>query len=178
MQGRLQESLTEGKRAAELDPLSPPILLDLILAVTWDGKYQPATELADKAAELNPTFFFTSFMKGSIHLETGNANAAIPELQRANTGDSPPWSEAWLGYAYGASGDRPSAMAVIEEMNRKSLHGYVSQFNLALVYLGMGDRERAMDCLEQAYSAHSVWLSLIKMDHISILCEKRRASLR
>jgi hypothetical protein len=41
---------------------------------------------------------------------------------------------------------------------RKSLHGYVSRFNLALVYLGTGDRERAMDCLEQAYSAHSVWL--------------------
>jgi hypothetical protein len=51
-------------------------------------------------------------------------------------------------------------------MNRKSQHGYVSQFNLALVYLGVGDRERAMDCLEQAYSAHSVWLSLIKMDRI------------
>jgi hypothetical protein len=57
-------------------------------------------------------------------------------------------------------------MAVIEEMNRKSLHGYVSRFNLALVYLGMGDHERAMDCLEQAYSAHSMWLSLLKMDRI------------
>jgi len=34
------------------------------------------------------------------------------------------------------------------------------------VYLGIGNRERAMDCLEQAYSAHSVWLSLLKMDRI------------
>jgi hypothetical protein len=57
-------------------------------------------------------------------------------------------------------------MAVIEEMNRKSLDGYVPRFNLALVYLGLGERERAVDCLEQAYSAHSIWLSLLNMDHI------------
>jgi TolB-like protein len=101
MQGRLQESVAEGKRAAELDPLSPSILLDHILAVAWDGKYQVAMELADKAAELDPTFFFTPFMKGWIHLETGNVTAAIPELQRANTGDSPPWSEAWRVCVWG-----------------------------------------------------------------------------
>jgi adenylate cyclase len=166
MQGRLQESLAEGKRAVELDPLSPSILLDHILAVAWDGKYQVAMDLADKAAELDPTFFFTPFMKGWIHLETGSANAAIPELRQANTSNSPPWTEAWLGYAYGASGDRPAAIATIEEMNRKSLHGYVPQFNLALMYLGMGDYERAVDCLEQAYSEHSMWLALLKMDRI------------
>ena len=45
-------------------------------------------------------------------------------------------------------------MAVIEELNRKSLHGYVPPLNLAKVYLGMGDSGRAMDYLEQAYSAH------------------------
>jgi adenylate cyclase len=165
MQGRLQESLAEGKRAAELDPLSPQFLLDLIFPLAWDGKYQAAMEAADKAAELDPTLF-THVGKGWIHLWAGNVTAAIAELQRADTSDSPPWSEAWLGYAYGASGDRTAAIAVIEEMNRKSLHGYLPPFNLAIVYLGMGDYERAMDYLEHAYSAHNMWLVLLKMDRM------------
>jgi tetratricopeptide (TPR) repeat protein len=163
MQGRLQKSLAEGKRAAELDPLSPQFLLDLIFPLAWDGKYQAAMEVADKAAELDPTLF-THVGKGWIHLWAGNVTAAIAELQRADTSDSPPWSEALLGYAYGASGDRTAATAIIEEMNRKSLHGYVPPFNLAIVYLGMGDSERAMDYLEHAYSAHNMWLALLKMD--------------
>jgi adenylate cyclase len=57
-------------------------------------------------------------------------------------------------------------MAVIEELNRKSLHGYVPPFNVAIVYLGMGDSGRAMDYLEQAYSAHSQSLCWLKMDRI------------
>src|SRR5262249_6217449 len=122
MQGRLQEAQAEGKRAAELDPLSPQILIDLTVPVAWDDKYQAAMQLADKAAELDPTFFFTHFAKGWINLEAGNVTAAIPELQKAaDTSDSPPWSEAWLLYAYGASGDRSAVMVAIKEMNRKSL---------------------------------------------------------
>ena len=60
----------------------PKSCLTLYYAVAWEGKYQVAMELADRAAELDPTFFFTPFMKGWIHLETGNVTAAIPELQR------------------------------------------------------------------------------------------------
>jgi TolB-like protein/class 3 adenylate cyclase len=165
-QGRLRESLAEGKRAAELDPLSPQILLNRVFALAWDGKYQAALELVDKAAQLDPASVMTHWGNGWIHLATGNITAAIPELQRAHTSDSPAWSEAWLGYAYGASGDRAAAMAVIEEMNRNALHGYVPPFNLAIVYLGMGDHERALDYLEHAYSAHSQWLVWLKMDRI------------
>ena len=57
-------------------------------------------------------------------------------------------------------------MAVIEELNRKSLHGYVPPFSVAIVYLGMGDSGRAMDYLEQAYSAHAQSLCWLKMDRI------------
>ena len=57
-------------------------------------------------------------------------------------------------------------MAVIEELNRKSLHGYVPPLNLAKVYLGMGDSGRAMDYLEKAYSAHSQLLCWLKMERM------------
>ena len=57
LQGRLDEAVAEGKRAAELDPLSPDILDDAIYALAWQGKYQAAMDLANRALDLDPVFF-------------------------------------------------------------------------------------------------------------------------
>ena len=64
LQGRLDEAVAEGKRAAELDPLSPLILVDSIWALTWQGKYQASMELANRALDLDPTFFILILRKG------------------------------------------------------------------------------------------------------------------
>ncbi len=166
LQGRLDEAVTEGKRATELDPLSPQITADVASALAWQGNYQAAIGVTNRALELDPTYFQPHFTIGWIDIEAGKTRDAIPELQRANTPESPGWVAAWLGYAYGISGDRAKAHAIIDELNRKSLHGYVPPFNLAIVYLGMGDRERALDGLEKAYAAHSQFLAWLKMDRI------------
>ena len=57
-------------------------------------------------------------------------------------------------------------MAQIEAMKQESLRGYVPPFNLAIVCLGLGDRGRALDYLEQAYAADSQWLCWLKQDRI------------
>jgi len=166
LQGRLDEGLAEGKRAIELDPLSPEITIDAATALAWQGKYEAAKQQARKASDLDPTFFFPHFTAGWIDIEAGKISDAIPELQKANAMDSPAWVAAWLGYAYGASGDRSHAMAAIEEQNKRSLHGYIQPWNLAIIYLGLGDRQRALDGLEKAYAAHSEWMGWLKMDRI------------
>ncbi|HZW50540.1 MAG TPA: hypothetical protein VFF05_01645, partial [Rudaea sp.] len=80
--------------------------------------------------------------------------------------DSPPFVNAWLGYAYAASGDRAHALAIIDEMNKNSLRGYVPPFNLAIVHLGLGDRALALDYLEKADAADSQWLIYLGGDRI------------
>ena len=166
LEGRLDEAVAEGKRAAELDPLSPQILVDSIFALTWQGKYQAAMDLVNRALDLDRTLFYSHWGLGWINIAAGKVDAAVSELQKAVAIGSPPWAAALLGYAYGKTGNRAGAMAVIEELNRKSLHGYAPPFAVAIVYLGMGDSGRAMDYLEQAYSAHSQSLCFLKMDRI------------
>ena len=56
--GRFDEAIAEGQRAVALDPLSPSILDDLATTLLYAGKTATALELARKAAELDPTFFF------------------------------------------------------------------------------------------------------------------------
>ncbi len=55
-------------------------------------------------------------------------------------------------------------MAEAEDLKKTSLRGEVTAFNQALVALGLGDRARALDFLEQAYATDSQWLGWLKLD--------------
>ncbi len=164
-QGRFAEAIAEGKRAAELDPLSPQIPLDASIAFGFKRDWEAARALTRRAADLDPTYFFAPFEDGWLDIQAGKVKDAIPELQKAKAMESPAFVSAWLAYAYGAYGDRARAAAEAEELKKKSLRGVVTAFNQALVSLGVGDRARAMDHLEQAYAADSQWLGWLKYDH-------------
>ncbi len=165
-QGRFDESIAEGRRAVELDPLDPAIAIDNTMALVGQGQFQKAQDEALRGAELDPTFFFPQMQFGWFDLQQGNARAAVPKLEKAAAMEAPPFVMAYLGYAYGAAGDKAKALATIEEIKKKSVHGYVAPFNLAIVHLGLGDLERAMDLLEQASAADSQWMMYLKIDRI------------
>jgi tetratricopeptide (TPR) repeat protein len=103
--------MEEGKRASELDPLSPQIPIDNLLGTAWQGKYQAAKGEARKASELDPAYFMPHWAYGWIDIQAGKFRDAIPELQKAKAMDAPTFVGAWLGYAYGGSGDRTRALA-------------------------------------------------------------------
>ena len=135
-------------------------------------------EQANRALDLDQTFFFPHFAYGWIDIDAGKINDAIPELRKADMMESPPFVAGWLGYAYGATGDRVSAMAMIEELNHKSLHGYVPPFNLAHRLSRYGRQRRALDYLEQAYQRTPSGYAGSRWIVFSILCAKSHASSR
>jgi tetratricopeptide (TPR) repeat protein len=136
------------------------------MAFAWQGKFQEAKGLARKAANLDPTYFFPPFMEGWMEIQAGSVKDAIPLFQKAIALGSPPFVAAWLGYAYGVTGDRARAMAALDELKKTSLKGYIPPFNLAIVHLGLGDRARALDYLEQAYDNNSQWMPYLRGDRI------------
>ena len=164
--GRFDEALVEGERAIALDPLSPSILDDQATNLIYAGKGAEARRLTQRAAELDPTFFFPATSEGILALQGGNFSEAIGKFARARTLDAPPFVSGLLGYAYGMSGERARAMATLGELEKMSAGGIVAPFNLALVYLGLGDRARAIDYLEQAYAGSSELLVWLKIDRI------------
>jgi len=164
-QGRYEESIAETRLAAELDPLNPQILIDGIFAFAWQGDYEAAKEMAKRAEDLDPTYFFPEFSYGWIDIQAGKIEDAIPHLQRSKTMGAPAFVSAWLAYAYGASGDRDSALAEVEDLTAMSLDGNVTPFDSALVAIGLGDYPRAVSLLEQAYALDSQWLGWLKNDY-------------
>jgi tetratricopeptide (TPR) repeat protein len=154
------------KRASELDPLSAGITSDVGLPLTFQAKYEAAKEQARKALELDPNFYIAHWNLGWTDIEAGKFSAAIPEMEQARVTDSPPFV-GWLGYAYAAAGERAKAEAMIAELNQMSSRRFVSPFCTAIIYLGLGDKERALDRLENAYEVRSQWLpDLLKVDRV------------
>ncbi|MEP6509781.1 MAG: hypothetical protein ABJC63_16255, partial [Gemmatimonadales bacterium] len=164
--GRFDESIAESRLAAELDPLSPQVLIDASMAPLFEKNFAAAKGLARKAGELDPTYFFPVMIEGWTFLEAGKFSEAVPFLKKATTMGAPPFVTAYLAYAEGAAGNRTSALADLEALRNMSKSGQVLPFNLALVYLGLGDHKRALDNLERALSADSQMMPWLGRDHM------------
>jgi tetratricopeptide (TPR) repeat protein len=164
--GRFAESQAQSTRAAELDPLSPQVLIDATIGLVFQKNVAAIKELARKVTELDPTYFFAPMVEGWALLDAGYYGDAIPFLKKATTMDAPPFVTAYLAYAYGSAGQRDSAMAELAKLKQMSNGGEVLPFNLALVYLGLGDKVKALDNLERALAADSQFMAWIGQDHI------------
>jgi serine/threonine-protein kinase len=162
--GRLDEAAAEGRLAAELDPLSPQVLIDATMSPLFRKDVNGARALVAKAADLDSTFFFPVVVDGWIDIEVGKFREAVPLLRKATTMGAPPFVTAYLAFALGASGDRAGAMQALDSLKKMSPDGKVLPFNLALVYLGIGDHARALDNLEKAFDADSQLLAWLGQD--------------
>ncbi|MBA2457500.1 MAG: hypothetical protein H0V43_00935, partial [Gemmatimonadales bacterium] len=69
---------------------------------------------------------------------------------------------AQLGQAYALAGKIEQARQVLHQLEQLSQERYVSPYHLAYVYTGLGEQDRAMDCLERAYDERAGSLYGIK----------------
>jgi Tfp pilus assembly protein PilF len=162
-QGRFDESLSEIRRASELDPLSAEITSDVALPLMFQAEYEAAKQQCRMALDVHPSFFLAQFYLGWIDIEAGHYSKATAELEKARGMESQPIVVAFLGYAYALSGKRAKAQSMIAELDRMSSQRFVSPIWTAMIYLGLGNKGRALDGLEKAYEARSQWLSFLKV---------------
>jgi serine/threonine-protein kinase len=166
LQGRFDEATAEMKRGIELDPLSLMNTLDASLPLSLQGKREAAVEQCRKALDLDSNFIFARWVIGQTNAENGHPTEAIAEFEQIRGLLPRPFLLGWLGYAYAASGDRNNALKTIAELNRLASNGYVSPFYVAIVHLGLGDKDQALAGLAKAYEVRSQWLIWLKVDRI------------
>ena len=142
--GRFDEASREIQRAQELDPLSPVINVNVGFVLYYEGHYDQAIAAYRSAPELNPNFPLAHRFLGFAYLMKQMDSEAIAEFQtiRASVGNIP-YGLGGLGYAYGLSGRVNEARKVLDELTGFLKQGYEVQYDIALVYHALGDRERS-----------------------------------
>jgi TolB-like protein/DNA-binding winged helix-turn-helix (wHTH) protein len=161
---RHDEAHVELTRAAELDPVSLTINYDFGLHFARTGDYEQAIVRLKKAIDLDPTSGFVHHVLGELYVQRGMRAGAIAELHRAIelSGNVPHFVSA-LACVRAQSGDRRAAEQALRELKAQAGRSYVSPHELALLYTGLGDRDRALDHLERAYQERDPWLSIIRV---------------
>ena len=70
--------------------------------------------------------------------------------------------ECYLGYAYAMSGKHREALALLQKLMTTT--EYVSPAELAILHVGLGNKEEAVDLLGKAYEAHDLQLRHLDVD--------------
>src|SRR5207248_1813462 len=106
---------------------------------------------------------FNYYWLGVSYAMKGMYPEAIAAYQKFSSLEGETTSEQiYLGYTYAMSGQREKALAILK--NLKTTKEYVSPAELAILYTGLGDKERVFQELERAYGAHDLQMQYLKVE--------------
>ncbi len=163
--GRRDEGVAESQRAVELDALSVEtneiVGMDLYIA----HRYDQAIDRLHNALELDSNDWFAHMFLGLAYEQKGNLPRAVQELGKARKLESDiPWPLAELGHAYALSGKKSEAEQILKQLQDWSKRSYVPPYNIATVYVGLGEKQQALAWLEKAYADRSMILTVVKVN--------------
>jgi len=102
--------------------------------------------------DIDPDFALAHLALGQAYEQKGLPEQAIAELRKATTlSNNMPLMASGLARALGLAGKKSEALNLLNRMKSQSKSQYVSPFYTALIYTGLGDKEKAMESLEHAY---------------------------
>jgi TolB-like protein/DNA-binding winged helix-turn-helix (wHTH) protein/tetratricopeptide (TPR) repeat protein len=162
--GRFDAALAEARLGADLDPLSVTASQVLGGRLFYARQYDRAALQFRKALEASPTAFVARLGLARCYWQTDDWKRAIPEAERALAdSETNLWALAWLGYAYGASGDRPRGRNVLGYLETLTQQRHVPSYYRALVHAGLDEEDEAFQDLERACAERSGWMMHLKV---------------
>ena len=163
--GRSRESLSEIKRARDLDPLSISTNFSLGWRLYMARQYGQAIEQLRNTIDMDPNFPLPHLVLGQAYEQSGLSQKAIEEFQKGASlsHNSAPMLSA-LAHAYAITGERVEAQRVLDHLIEESKQQYISPFYVAIVYGGLGEHEKAIDWLDKAYQDRSNGMVFLKVD--------------
>jgi len=163
--GRLDEGIEMAKQGLEVDPLSVAISDDVAGAHYWARHYDEAIAQGHKSIELDRSHAAAYVFLGQAYDLKGSYAEAIGAYQKAiDLSQRTTNILGLLGHADAVSGKRGEALKILKELKEVSAHGYVSPYDLAMVYTGLGDKDNAITQLNRAYDERAGWIIALKTE--------------
>jgi TolB-like protein/DNA-binding winged helix-turn-helix (wHTH) protein/Flp pilus assembly protein TadD len=158
--GRNGEALGQVEKAENLDPLSLIISSDLAEEFLIDHRYDEAATQTQKTINMDRFFAPAHYVMGATFVQKHKYDEAISELQKATQlSEGSTAFNANLAYAYAVSGRRNEAVKILADLKNQSQHGFSNAPEIALVYVGMNDKDQAMTWLNKAFDERfSPWV--------------------
>jgi serine/threonine protein kinase/tetratricopeptide (TPR) repeat protein len=166
LMGHFDEGFKELQAAQQIDPLSAIINTDLGKLLLLARQPDRAIEQLQKTLELDPEYPLAHLFLALAYNQKGLHQEAIAELERyANKPDSRTIFKAALGFVDGQSGRKDEAVSILNELEERSTtNEYLSPFQIALIYVGLGKKDKAIEWLQTAKRERDPFLMYIRVD--------------
>jgi TolB-like protein/tetratricopeptide (TPR) repeat protein len=155
--GRLQEALTESRNALDLDPLSLTAQTSVARDLYDLRQTRDAIATYNQALSLDPEAGGASQGLALALLAAGKYSEGVAEADKARRlmgGDAMITSD--LGYAYALAGKTREARQILDELLHWSGKEPLRALPIAHVYLGLGDKDHALEWLGKAIDQQDV----------------------
>ena len=153
--GRFDEALAEARQGEELDPLSPVHRIETGICLYWARRYDEAIEQFRRVAGVNPRFSYAQFFLALAFIQKQEYQKALSALSNPDAGGSLQ-QETLRSYIHAVTGRETEARNGLDRLARLSRTQNVSPWHSAIIHTGLGEHDRALDLMEQAYR-HRDW---------------------
>jgi TolB-like protein/DNA-binding winged helix-turn-helix (wHTH) protein len=160
--GRYPEALAEVRRAQELDPYSLLTHSMVCFVHLRAREYKAGIQECTEDLELDPQFWPGHVWLGYMYMYTRHYADSVGEFRRALvlSGNESSILPS-LAMAEGFAGHTEEAKKLLGEIRAGAKQAYVAPYDLADVYIGLGDKEQALAMLAKSMEAHDAELLLL-----------------
>jgi TolB-like protein/Tfp pilus assembly protein PilF len=163
--GRSDEAIRAHRLAERLDPFSLVAIEEAGWPLYYARKYDEAAAQFRRALALAPDAYMGRFGLGLVLVQQRRHEEAVAELQYcARLAGSNPLIESSLAYACGTAGCRAEAGQILARLIAGGQ--YVPNWFLSLIWIGIGDADRALECLEKAFDDREPCMVTLGVDPI------------
>ncbi len=151
--GRHENAIAEMNKSRELDPLNPDSYLEIGYILYFARQYDSALEQAKTKIELDPNNGSAYNGKAFVHAAKKEYDYAIANYkERIRLAGEHTGVDCYLGFALAKAGRLDEARAILKKLVTGK--DYVSPVELAMLYVGLGDRDKAFSALNRGYAEH------------------------
>lgn len=162
---RPEESAKDVRAAREIDPVSLPTLIVIVVNLYFARQYDEGLRQAKAALELYPDAPILHVFLSNIYLEQGQSKQAAEEaLRTEELWAAPPERIAGLREAAQSAGFSGLLRKRIELNKGQAGQKLFNAYDIAIDYAAMGDKDQAMHWLEKAYLVREPKLLLIGLE--------------
>ncbi len=163
--GRHDEALIKWHRGLDLDPLATIQNAGNGWALYHMRKFDVAIERLLYSLEMDPSFMVAHAWLGRTYEQVGRFDDAIREFELAvEFSERMPGTLAELGRVQAGAGHRDAAKQLEAELQTVSGTRYVPPVDRALLHAALGDKNKAFECMDQAFEDRSPDLVMLNVE--------------
>ncbi|UCF63972.1 MAG: protein kinase [bacterium] len=165
--GRFEEAQKSINQALESEPLSLVIHSTIGLIHYFNRRYEQAIRHLEKTLLLDPNYPVTHFFLGRALVQAAKFPEAMDHLQQALKffGDSTNML-ATFAHAAALAGKEAITHKILTQLQEISQRMYVSSYDIASIYVGLGQTGEALTWLEKALQERAYLLIYLEVDPI------------